>query len=265
MAVTLNTAAPSVRRAGAQRAGTMAPADSQQPTARRMAADHVVLTPQRPGYVGTDLDFLPRTVMNAEGDPGDPINLLIKGHKSDIIKAFEKAGWVQADPLNMKSSLKMIWATISRKPYHDAPVSSLFYEGSKHKQDLAFERPSSSTKQRDHLRLWDTGRKDAGGAEIWAVAATEDTGIGRNRRELGITHRINGNVDEERDLVSKTLAEVGVRSQGMWERGATDGVNGGGDKYHTDGGVHVLSVADQSWTNALWKQFGSFIHGGEGN
>lgn len=217
--------------------------------------DRIVLSPPRAAYEGNDLDFLPRTVMTDDGMPGDPINMVVKGTKEQIIQTFEKAGWIQPEQLSLKSAVKMIWATITGNPYPNAPVSTLYFDGTNHPQDLAFERPSTTTKQRDHLRLWNTGHKDASGQDIWAVAATEDTGIGMNRRELGITHRIDSNVDEERNLVYWNLLKAGAISQGTWERGITLDQNGGGDWYHTDGGIHVIeaspSVEKQSFLKGL--------------
>lgn len=217
--------------------------------------DRIVLSPPRADYTGNDLDFLPRTVMTDDGTPGDPINLIVKGTKEQIIQTFEKAGWIQAEQLSLKSAIKMIWATLTGNPYHNAPVSTLYFDGTDHPQDLAFERPSITTEQRDHLRLWNTGHKDAAGQEIWAVAATEDTGIGMNRREFGITHRIDSNVDEERNLVYWHLLQAGAVSQGTWERGITLDQNGGGDWYHSDGGIHVIEVSSdvekKSFLNGL--------------
>ena len=63
------------------------------------------------------------------------------------------AKWNPADPLTLESSIEIAAATVMRKPYADAPVSSLYLFG--RKQDLAFEKPvGNDPRRRNHVRFW---------------------------------------------------------------------------------------------------------------
>lgn len=190
-----------------------------------------------------ELKGLPLTTVNEDGKPGDPFNFVFLGNKQQIEHAFVQAGWVPAQKLGLWSSLKMIFCTLFHTPYPDAPVSSLYLYNDKHRQRLAFERAGKTTKQRDHIRLWDTGRKDGKGREIWVAAATRDQGIEMNRRDWPMpTHRIAPNVDAERHVVEQSLTAAGADRVAVWHRGAHQGRNGEGDHYYTNGNVDVLTL-----------------------
>lgn len=185
---------------------------------------------------------IPRHVINEDGKPGDPVNLVVTGSEAQVRQAFERAGWTPAAPLNFLTALKMAFCTFLHLPYDNAPVSSLYLGSDKHRQDMAFERATATTKQRDHVRLWDTGRKDEQGQEVWIAAATRDAGIEMNKRDFGPTHRIDPNVDLERDLAVRTLVQAGAKLLGVADRGAYDGINGEGDRYHTNGQLDILQA-----------------------
>ena len=87
-----------------------------------------------PGLAGR-----PMVTATAQGIPGDPINVGLTGSREDVVSAFHLAGWHPADPITLKTSLEIIGSVVLDRPYKDAPVSPLFFEG--RKQDLAFEKP----------------------------------------------------------------------------------------------------------------------------
>ena len=82
------------------------------------------------------LTMLTRT---AQGIPGDPINVGLVGSREDVLCAMHAAAWYPADPITFRSSLEIVGSVVLDRPYRDAPVSSLFYEG--RREDLAFEKP----------------------------------------------------------------------------------------------------------------------------
>ena len=94
------------------------------------------------------------------------------------------------------------------RPYPDAPVSTLLFEG--RRQDLAFEKPvGDSADQRHHVRFWETtGRDD--GRPLWLGSASFDRGVGVSHDTGQITHHIGPDVDAERDLVIADLTTAGV-------------------------------------------------------
>jgi hypothetical protein len=89
----------------------------------------------------------------SDGIPGDPINVGLVGSKEDVLCAMHAAGWFPADPTTLSSSLKIIDSVVLDRPYRDAPVSRLYYNGKR--QDLAFEKPAgNSADKRHHVRFW---------------------------------------------------------------------------------------------------------------
>jgi len=85
--------------------------------------------------------ILPSEMVTTTTDriPGDPINVGFIGSKAELIHAFTVAGWHPADAITWRSSLEIGESVIFDRPYADAPVSTLLFEG--RKQDMAFEKP----------------------------------------------------------------------------------------------------------------------------
>src|SRR5262245_41578069 len=71
------------------------------------------------------LDDVPGITQTASGIPGDPIDLALIGTKHDVVRALLAAKWYPADPITLKSSLEIAADTVLKRPYDDAPVSSL--------------------------------------------------------------------------------------------------------------------------------------------
>ena len=177
------------------------------------------------------------------GRPGDPLNVVVIGDEDELLRIMAQARWDPADPITVRSSLRIAIDSVARKPYPDAPVSNLYVNGKK--QDLAFEQPAAGNpSKRHHVRFW---RIDPGGVPdrmIWIGAATYDTSIGISHTTGHITHHIAADVDSERD---KLLADI-KRAEGVavrWIDGfqrERQGRNGGGDSFHTDGRLGVVTI-----------------------
>lgn len=98
-------------------------------------------------------DYFFGRARTTDGLLGDPINLALNGSRDQIIDAMTDTGWVQADPINVRGSLRMIRAAITRRSYAQAPVSSLLLFG--RVQDLAFQQEvAGNPAQRHHVRFW---------------------------------------------------------------------------------------------------------------
>lgn len=193
--------------------------------------------------VGDPDTFLTKT---PQGIPGDPINVGLAGPKPELLRAFAAAGWKAADSITLRSSLEIGLSVALDRPYTDAPVSTLIYDG--RRQDFAFEQPvGDSADQRHHVRFWLARDPDAAGRPLWFGAASFDRGVGFSHDTGQITHHIAPDIDAERDHVISTLLEAGAitfvaEMQGV---GATrDGRNGGGDPYFTDGLIKVGILRD---------------------
>lgn len=176
-----------------------------------------------------------------QGIPGDPINVGLVGTKEQLLGAFAKAGWNAADRLTWRSAVDIGLSVALDRPYADAPVSTLRFEG--RRQDLAFEKPAgTSADTRHHVRFWLTSRLDDDGRPLWLGSASFDRGVGFSHDTGQITHHIGPDLDAERDYLTGALMSAGVIvSSGTVEGiGATrSGRNGGGDPYFTDGKIWI--------------------------
>jgi hypothetical protein len=168
--------------------------------------------------------------------PADPINLRLVGDEGRVKCAFERGGWVLADPLSGRSALGIVGSVVLQHSYPAAPVSSLYFQ--ERLQDLAYERDEGRTAhRRHHVRLWHVGTNE------WIGAATYDRGVGLALFTLQVTHHIGPNVDAERDSLGAMLQKVGGQYQGSIPSHVPAGSrlrNGGGDPYFTDGMIKTF-------------------------
>ncbi len=192
------------------------------------------------------LQDTPKTTETAENIPGDPLNLALVGTKAEVVQALLAIGWYPADPITFRTSIAIAESVLLNRPYPCAPVSNLYLWG--RKQDLAFELPvGKSTRQRHHVRFWQSNELGIDGRSLWMGAATFDLSVGLNHFTGQITHHIAPDVDTERDQLLLDLKGAGqlVQVYQVTGVGATlQGRNGGGDWYYTDGEltVGVLSI-----------------------
>ena len=183
------------------------------------------------------LDGAPTVTTNADGIPGDPIDVALVGSRSELVNAMLAAGWHPADPITLRTSLEIAESVVLDRPDPDAPVSSLYLFG--RRQDLAFERDvGASADRRHHVRWWQSDQPDADGRPLWLGDATFDADSGLSHLTGQITHHIAPEIDAERDALIAGLAKAG-QLDGDYEWpgvGATqDGRNAEGDRYETDG------------------------------
>lgn len=210
-----------------------------------------------PGRVASKLipEFeIPLTTVNRKGLEGDPVNFEVAATEAQLAAAFAAAGWFRADEIDLVTSLRIATDSILARKYSTAPVSNLFLYG--RKEDIAFEQPGTSVRERDHIRFWQTGRKATDGRPIWVGAATRDIKIELSKTNHLPTHGIGADLDAERDMVISDLSATGFVVDADWRAGfgqETHGHNGGGDEYFTDGRVAVLVLANV-WVPAVATQ-----------
>ncbi len=187
------------------------------------------------------LDDIPGITTTGADIPGDPLNVGLVGTRAELVKIMLAAKWYPADPLTLRSSLEIAADTVLRRPYDDAPVSSLYLWG--RKQDLAFEQPvGDDPRQRHHVRFWRSDRVDRDGRPVWVGAAIYDRGVGFSSTTGQITHHIAADIDAERDTLFRDLKWTGDLSEVYVVNGfhtIREGRNGGGDPWHTDGRLFV--------------------------
>lgn len=182
----------------------------------------------------------------AQGIPGDPLNVGLVGSEDDLLAAMHAAGWYPADPVTLKSSVRIVASVMLDRPYDAAPVSPLYYQG--RQEDLAFEKPiGDSADRRNHVRYWKVLDKGVEGRPIWLGSATQDAGVELSRDTGQVTHHIAPDIDDERNLLIGDLvaARMVTTLYTMTGVGPTlDGRNGGGDRYETDGEIHMAVLSE---------------------
>jgi hypothetical protein len=188
-----------------------------------------------------DLAGLTMVTRTSDDIPGDPINVGLVGSKEDVLCAMQTAGWYPADPITLRSSVEIIGSVLLDRPYHDAPMSHLFYQG--RRQDLAFEKPAGkSADRRHHVRYWRALDRGEEGRPVWLGAVTFDRSVGFSHEDARITHHIGPDIDAERDMLIADLTAAKVVSSVYEVTGVgptVNGRNGGGDSYYTDGEIKM--------------------------
>ncbi len=148
------------------------------------------------------------TTFNHAGKAGDPINCQLQGTDGQIGAAFALAGWMRADEIDFITSARISADSLLGRAYSTAPVSDLYLYG--RKEDLAFERPGQNVRQRDHIRLWNTGTNEStDGRPVWIGSATRDVKVELSKTDHLPTHGIAPDLDDERALVVSELTQTG--------------------------------------------------------
>ncbi len=211
---------------------------------------HITLTLFRRGRI-------PRFTRAHDALPADPVNIILVGSEKELKHAFQKAGWEEADPLNLRTSWKMTITFLRNKPYPRAPFSSLFLFG--RKQDHGFQLAiGNSPRKRHHIRFWGVNlNPDVDWTDIhywitkhtvnpskplmWVGSATKDLGIGLARLTYQITHTTDKNVDQERAFVLSSLRDAGlIAKEQIFESG--DFMVG---KYSSDGKIIMAHLKSE--------------------
>jgi hypothetical protein len=126
------------------------------------------------------------------------------GTKAELMRIMLAAKWHPADALSFRSCLEIAEATVLKRPYEGAPVSSLYLFG--RRQDLAFEQAvGNDPRKRHHVRFWKSDKLDEDGRPLWVGAAVFDSHVGLSRMTWQITHVTAPDVDAERDYLFKDL------------------------------------------------------------
>lgn len=149
-------------------------------------------------------DTIPRRVADEIGNPGDMVNFALAGTEEQIKAAFRSAGWVAVDKSVGDAVLHGILSTLSREAYTQVPMSTLFLFN--RPQDLSFARgdPVTIAAERHHLRVWRTDQT-LGGDPLWVGSATHDIGFERDQRNGKTTHKIDPEIDQERQFLLQSF------------------------------------------------------------
>jgi len=154
------------------------------------------------------------------GNEGDLVNFVLVGSEKQVADAFKAAGWILPDKTNQDAVVSAVLATLQKQAYVAVPMSTLYLFG--RGQDFGYARAEAVMVigERDHFRIWQTPFRGPNGETLWAGAGTHDIGIEKDqRKENAITHKIDPNVDGERDFIAQTLQQAGqVQATGYMDR-----------------------------------------------
>lgn len=196
---------------------------------------------------GVDADLfskIPRRIADKQGDPGDMVNFLIIGSELEMQKVFTSAGWVKVDTDVRDTILHGILESISKESYLTMPMSPLYLFGRSQDYGWAHAEPIKVVASRNHLRIW-KAPFDVQGQTLWVGAATHDTGFEKDNRNNGLTHKIDPDIDLERDYVEKTLIATGLVSETahiLPSDALKEAHTATGGSFHSDGRVLVLKL-----------------------
>ncbi len=144
------------------------------------------------------------------GNEGDLVNFVLVGTQEQVTSAFKAAGWVVADKTNKDAVVSALMATLQKNVYVAVPMSILYLFG--REQDFGYERAEAVmvANERNHFRIWQAPYKTPQNQPVWAGAGTHDIGIEKDDRSANaITHKIDQDVDNERDFIGATLQQAG--------------------------------------------------------
>lgn len=194
------------------------------------------------------IDRIPRRVMDAQGNAGDNTNFVVIGPEQKVMQTFEAAGWVTVDREKKDAVVHTILSTLTRQAYVELPMSELTLFGRVQDYGLAHAVPIQVVAQRHHLRLWKAPFQ-VEGQEVWAGAATHDIGFDRDNRNNGVTHKIDPNVDDEREFVGNSLNETGLVAKISYvtpSQASKEARTATGATFHSDGRVMVIYLIPAS-------------------
>ncbi len=192
-----------------------------------------------------ELEDQPGITFTADGIPADPINVALIGTKEEVMRIMLAAKWFPADPLTLRSCLRIAEASVFKRQDDDAPVSSEYLFG--RKEDLSFEQAvGPDPRQRHHVRFWKTEKADSSGRPVWLGSAIFDKRVGLSHTTGQITHETAPDIDAERDKLFDDLKGTGDLSEFEIVPGfhkVLEGRNGEGNLWQTDGDLY------EGWIN----------------
>jgi len=186
---------------------------------------------------------IPRRVSDTasvEGNPGDMVNFALIGSKEQVEAAYKAAGWVQVEEAILNGLLK----TLSHEAYTEMPMSTLYLFG--RPQDMSFARadPLLVAAERHHLRVWQTD-KTVDGRPLWVGSSTHDIGFEKDQRNGKVTHKIDPEIDKERDYLLQSFDAAGSYASAAYVTPSNPMIEARtatGGSFHSDGRIVVMNL-----------------------
>jgi hypothetical protein len=193
------------------------------------------------------IDKYPRRIQDAEGNLGDNTNFLIVGTEKQIISALVGAGWVEVDRSKGDAVSAGIQAILNKGAYVALPMSELTLFGRVQDHGMAQGDPIQVIAERHHFRIWKAPFQ-VEGREFFVGAGTHDIGFDRDKRNNGVTHKIDPEVDKERDYIGMSLQESGLVAKleyVMPSQPSKEAITATGATFKSDGRVLVIYLVPE--------------------
>jgi hypothetical protein len=194
------------------------------------------------GELAKDLQPLPRRVSDEFNHPGDMVNFVLIGSQKQVEDALAAANWHIADTSTPGALAKAILMATRKEDYLQMPMSQLYLFG--RVQDFGYEQaePYAMVASRHHFRIWKSPLTYEG-LPVWVGAGTHDVGFEKDQRNGKVTHKIDPQVDGERDHIGESLQQAGhvrMMQYFMPSDAVQNARNATGGGYQSDGRVLVM-------------------------
>ena len=199
--------------------------------------------PEREEVGGLVASLPGRTLSASTSLPSDLINIGLIGSREQLNAAFAAAGWTKAHPVSFRSKALGFKAVAEGMGYLSAPMSAQLLNSNE--ADMSLQKGLNDVSKRHHIRVWKQA-SDWHGQEVWAGAATRDVDFAYLRHGGRFTHRIEENIDQEREKIVYDLAFTSCVERADWidrpgfPRAAR---NATGDPISTDGRLALVRLS----------------------
>jgi len=157
----------------------------------------------------TAVPQLPTHTETLLGKQQEPISLIFVGTQAGLERAFQMAGWTEAQKLSFASVAEVVRVSLRHQSDPAGPVTPSFV--AEQPNALAFNQPVGTTfEQRHHIRIWPTQVQTTDGQQLWLATASFDKGFELGSVTFLPTHQIAPDIDNERDYVATSLQSTGA-------------------------------------------------------
>jgi hypothetical protein len=209
-----------------------------------LAPQNWKLDPSEMSALDEQVLSLPERTSTAKGLPADVVNLAFIGSQDQLQDAFQAAGWLSSDAPSTRNGAHMFTALISSKSYPHGPISEQLLDGRDY--DFGWQKGLNCVVRRDHVRVWSDDLTWQG-RNVWMAASTRDVGVRFSIWNKELTHRVESDIDVERERIVRDLGLAGcIESVHVAPRPGMPAnlANATGDRLHTDGAVAVVELKD---------------------
>ncbi|MFQ0974990.1 LssY C-terminal domain-containing protein [Vibrio campbellii] len=164
------------------------------------------------------------------------VNLVYVGESPRTL--MQELGWLENQTFSRNDIELADYASLLKQKL--PPVSDLFWNGKP--QAMAFQEPGSLLK-RSHVRWWPAGLESKSGQPIWVGAISYDDGLKLAHYSgiVTVLHRIDPNVDRERDRLANQIEVSHLRLVGELHSLAQPVAMDSKHDYYSDGNVLLIS------------------------